>query len=361
MAEEDMLSLKLNPSKDDLVCTTQVKFRTFRLKWTIENYPFLSATMKSLKSPEFPLSEVESKRWFIVFEPGKNSQQYHTDDKTYIGSFILKAKDNTEPIKVRISQTLENTSGLIYYLNKNYICMIKDQLFTSVYIDTKSYNQFSSNESLIINCKLEIFDSTQNISTSRKPLESNNFTQDMYQFFSNDQNFKDVTISVQEKIFQAHKAVLAARSEVFAAMLSNEMLEKINSYIEIKDLTPQTAEKMLNFMYNDKVDDLDLKKSAPELLAAAEKYNLKRLKEICIAAMHENLDIENVIQTLKVADIYSIADLKKEALKFINANREIMKSQDNFKTFIAERPHLVMELIDIQHADLENFLDIIKG
>lgn len=60
-------------------------------------------------------------------------------------------------------------------------------------------------------------------------------------------------------------------------MFSSEMSEKNNSLVEIKDLTSETIEKMLHFIYTDQVDDHDLKESASELLDAAEKYDLRRL------------------------------------------------------------------------------------
>lgn len=77
---------------------------------------------------------------------------------------------------------------------------------------------------------------------------------------------------------------------------------------------------MLSFIYSDKVDDLDLKVSAIELLTATEKYDLKKLKEICIVAMHKNLGVHNVVKILEYADIYSIPDLKKVSLKFVSSH-----------------------------------------
>ena len=73
-----------------------------------------------------------------------------------------------------------------------------------------------------------------------------------------------------------------------------------------------------------------MKESTPELLAAAEKYNSIRLKEICIVAMLKNLAVENILQTLEVADIYSIPYLKKAALHFFSAHRQIIKNIDGF-------------------------------
>lgn len=103
----------------------------------------------------------------------------------------------------------------------------------------------TSKKTLIISCKVRVIESTENMCSkiTVKPRKSEDFCEKMFQFFLNDEPFHDITISVQEKEFKAHKAILAARSRVFAAMFSNKMLEKINSFIEIKDLKQERLER----------------------------------------------------------------------------------------------------------------------
>jgi hypothetical protein len=47
-------------------------------------------------------------------------------------------------------------------------------------------------------------------------------------------DFTDMTIVCDKKEFHCHKFILAARSEVFAAMLRHEFLEKQNSRVDVK-------------------------------------------------------------------------------------------------------------------------------
>jgi speckle-type POZ protein len=69
--------------------------------------------------------------------------------------------------------------------------------------------------------------------------------------------------------FQAHKAVLAARSPVFAAMFEHEMEERKQGRVEITDVETEVLREMLRFIYTGKAGGLD--KMADDLLAAADK------------------------------------------------------------------------------------------
>lgn len=83
------------------------------------------------------------------------------------------------------------------------------------------------------------------------------------------QKFNDVVLSVGGKEFPAHKAILAARSPVFAAMFEHEMEEKKQNRVDITDVEHGVMKEMLKFIYSGKSPELE--KMADELLAAADK------------------------------------------------------------------------------------------
>ena len=91
---------------------------------------------------------------------------------------------------------------------------------------------------------------------------------DMGQLFES-QRFSDVTLSVGSREFQAHKALLAARSPVFAAMFEHEMEERKHNRVDITDVDHEVLREMLRFIYTGKTNNLD--KMADDLLAAADK------------------------------------------------------------------------------------------
>lgn len=69
--------------------------------------------------------------------------------------------------------------------------------------------------------------------------------------------------------FQAHKAILGARSEVFAAMFGHEMEENKSNRVEITDVHHEVMREMLKFIYTGSSENLE--GMAGALLAAADK------------------------------------------------------------------------------------------
>ena len=57
--------------------------------------------------------------------------------------------------------------------------------------------------------------------------------------------------------FKAHKAILASRSPVFAAMFTSQFKEKDSDRVEIADVTADVLKQMLQFIYSNHVDNLE--------------------------------------------------------------------------------------------------------
>ena len=70
--------------------------------------------------------------------------------------------------------------------------------------------------------------------------------------------------------------VLLSYQYCFAAMFDHDMEEKKNSRVEVKDVEPEVMAELLRFIYTGKTATID--SMAAELLAAADKYALERLK-----------------------------------------------------------------------------------
>lgn len=99
-------------------------------------------------------------------------------------------------------------------------------------------------------------------------------------------------------------------------MFEHEMEERKQNRVEIADVDHEVLREMLRFIYTGKATCLD--KMADDLLAAADKYALERLKVMCEEALCTNLSIDNVADTLILADLHSADQLKAQAIEFIN-------------------------------------------
>ena len=76
----------------------------------------------------------------------------------------------------------------------------------------------------------------------------------VYGIFASTGIAADVTLVIKKKEFPAHKAILAARSTVFAAMFQHDMREAASNRVGIVEIEPDIFQAVLRFIYTDQVD-----------------------------------------------------------------------------------------------------------
>ena len=104
---------------------------------------------------------------------------------------------------------------------------------------------------------------------------SNSLSSDLSDAFKST-DFTDMTIVCDKREFHCHKFMLAARSEVFAAMLRHEFLEKQSSRVDVKEIDAETMELLLNYIYTGRVTDFK-SVSVVELFKVSIKYYINPL------------------------------------------------------------------------------------
>lgn len=185
-----------------------------------------------------------------------------------------------------------------------------------------------------------INDDLEDASRGQPSLPKSTLVTNLASLLQNDQ-FADLTISVSSETFRAHKALLVARSSVFAAMFQHDMQEAQRNQITIKDMEPKVFREVLRFIYTDQVEGLT--QMACELLAAADRYDLARLKVMCEIALFEGITVGSATKTLIFADLHRAKELKAGAIQFIGQH---MKAMANWGEFCSARPDLVAEILN---------------
>uniref|UniRef100_J3MUJ4 BTB domain-containing protein n=2 Tax=Oryza brachyantha TaxID=4533 RepID=J3MUJ4_ORYBR len=139
----------------------------------------------------------------------------------------------------------------------------------------------------------------------------------------------DVRFSVGGEMFYAHRAVLAARSPVFGAELLGSMAESTMACITLDDVEPTTFRALLEFVYTDELPARPAGLSSTEfhkrLLAAADRYDLDRLKLMCAQKLWESVSVETAAATLGYAEMYSCPELKKKCIEFLMTGNNLNK------------------------------------
>lgn len=155
------------------------------------------------------------------------------------------------------------------------------------------------------------------------------------------EKFADVTIIIAKREFLAHKAILTARSPYFAAMFEHDMKESKENKVTLEDIEPEVFLEVLRFIYTGLVKKLD--QLASELLVAADKYALDKLKAICEDQLKSTLSVETASKTLCLADVHHAEQLKMQAVQFITRNIKAIPAAD-WQTIIASNPALAAQM-----------------
>lgn len=268
---------------------TQLRFTALGFEWLIENYNNVSSTLNTIKSREFSSSHNKSRKWYLQLYPleiGLDSTMF----KISLGT------TDAQDVYVQASMFLSSPSNKRVAFGNIYNNILPAYQHLNFYhpmnkvaedLDWKR----DSEESLTIICELRILLDSPDIKQkvlNESETESQNLIKDIFYSFG-DPTFKDITFLVQGEEFKAHKYILTTRSKVFAEILKNKMSKEPILKVEIHDVDPDVFEKILRFMYTDEVDDF--KNSALKLFAAAHKFDLKSLKNICMKALCENPDL----------------------------------------------------------------------
>lgn len=152
--------------------------------------------------------------------------------------------------------------------------------------------------------------------------------------FENGQ-FSDFTINVKDREFKIHKAILAARSPVFASMLQHDFKEKQDNTVDLSDYDPDVFEDFLGYLYSGNSERISTENVA-ELYEAAEKYDIPTLKEECRCFMKGNISDDSFCDIISLAITYEDKDLLDHATKYFIENTEKILLTVQWQKFLKE-------------------------
>ncbi|XP_022744289.1 BTB/POZ domain-containing protein At1g01640-like [Durio zibethinus] len=145
----------------------------------------------------------------------------------------------------------------------------------------------------------------------------------------------------------AHKALLAARSEIFKNMLDSVGCKAPSSdtdMITLSELNTEELESLLEFLYTGNLPLDKLEKHVFKLYAAADKYEIPYLQESCEHYMLNSLTTWNAVDVLEISDAHSSETLKEGTLNFIVRNMKGVVSSLKYEDFASSNPHLCVQM-----------------
>ncbi|CAN4092547.1 unnamed protein product [Withania somnifera] len=304
-------------------------------------------------------------QWAIYFYPdGKNPE----DNSTYVSVFIALASEGTD-VRALFELTLVDQSGKgKHKVHSHFDRSLESGPYTLKYrgsmwgykrffrralLETSDYLK---DDCLKINCTVGVVRSTIDCS-SLQPIQVPD--SDMGSHFGmllENMEGSDVVLSVAGEKFHAHKLVLTARSPVFRTELFDE-LEDDKQEIVVEDMEPRVFKAMLHFIYRDSLVEEELEDTSSsstlsvtdsltaKLLAAADRYDLTRLRRVCESHLCKDISVNSVSRTLALADRYRATELKAVCLRFAAENLAAVMQSDGFEYLKENCPSLQSELL----------------
>ncbi|MFT7808616.1 speckle-type POZ protein-like A isoform X1, partial [Arapaima gigas] len=299
-------------------CYTQVKVVKFSYMWTINNFSFCREEMgEVLKSSTFSSGPNDKMKWCLRVNP----KGLDDESKDYLSLYLLlvscpksevRAKFKFSLLNAKREETKAMESQRAYRFVQGKDWGFKKFIRRDFLLDEA--NGLLPDDKLTLFCEVLLHIYVSDCVFGWEHFKVITWHKTLFLCLCS--RFTDCSLYVGGQEFKAHKSILAARSPVFNAMFEHEMEESKKNRVDISDVDPDVFKEMMGFIYTGKAPNLD--KMADNLLAAADKYALERLKVMCEEALCSSLSVENVADILILADLHSAEQLKAQAIDFIN-------------------------------------------
>lgn len=154
----------------------------------------------------------------------------------------------------------------------------------------------------------------------------------------------DVRLKAKRSIIRAHQFFLATRSPVFHAMFCDATKRTEEGFLLIEDVDFNTMDNLLLLMYSGDMNKLTRDKALP-LYAAAEKFDIKDVKEMLSEFIVRNLSVEWVLDVIKETKSHQDETIGLRCREYFKENAHEILQTDNWKRFAEENPGLSVDLL----------------
>jgi len=330
-------------------CHTQVKVVKFNYIWTINNFSFCREEMgEVLKSSTFSAGPNDKLKWCLRINP----KGLDEESKDYLSLYLLLVQCNKTEVRAKFKFSILNAkreetkameSQRAYRFVQGKDWGFKKFIRRDFLLDES--NGLLPEDRLSIFCEVSVVADTVNVTGQSNLMQFRvphcRLSEDMSSLFEK-RTFSDCVLVSGAREFQVHKAILSARSPIFGAMFEHGMTEARENRVDIADVDGEVLREMLRFMYTGIAPNLE--KMADELLAAADKYQLDRLKVMCEQSLCLSLTNENSCETLILADLHSAEHLKMQAIEFINLHANEVMETVGWKELVRLHPTLLEQV-----------------
>ncbi|KAK8758571.1 hypothetical protein V5799_003796 [Amblyomma americanum] len=330
----------------EFTCVTEMNTEKLSFSWVLRDFHSCLAQLEEgIYSSPFPSQEDDEEWCFNLIQHTADDGQ----DYLYLGLGYAGARD----VRAEAVVFIVNASG--QESNKQYMsirlfrgernwCFCQFIRMSALEIDL---SPFLLAGNLRIRCELTVIrgyvSAPGRFGSANAEVFQHGLSDDLGALLDRG-DLADVTIQVVGGTHRAHKAVLAARSPVFRAMFSHEVYEA-QGFIKITDMDYDVLGALLRFIYTGRTPQLA--QLAGPLFAAADKYFIPQLRNLCEEALIEGLDVENAPAALILADQHNAAVLRRSVMDFICAHGREVTQTPGWDDLVVNRADLVKEVVRV--------------
>jgi hypothetical protein len=237
----------------------------------------------------------------------KNEEFYSPQLKKTFSFYLAIVSEGNEPkpnFKIHLVNNNPETldTELEYFLVgkhdsesvANYRGLCPPQNSQGSEVTMSEAERFLVKKSLHIRCKFLVTKYDFCFENKEEEEEEETFQQSMEKMFANPKLTNFQIICDDGQTFDCHKTILASKSDFFDEMFSSDVN---SSSITIKDVTPQTVKKMLQYVYTNKFI-LDGERDLAEMILVANKYKISELFDACQLVMSITSPMVLTLKTL---------------------------------------------------------------
>jgi len=190
-------------------------------------------------------------------------------------------------------------------------------------------------------------------------VSESSWCQKMFSAMLNDPSTHDVTFKTTDGgSVSCHRAIVAAGSPVFHAMLYGNMKESNEKEIKLQSIDAETLNVLLTFMYTG-VASFDMNKCL-KLLEAANYFGVTILETHCVDCMDTTLDIENCFQIVTFAHNNGFKLLEEKCFSFMFIHAVEFIKSPQFKDLPFEILLKFLESTDVHAPEIDLFLAVVE-
>ncbi|KAH9363683.1 hypothetical protein HPB48_017033 [Haemaphysalis longicornis] len=347
-------------------CCTEVNVKKISYTWKMKNFSYLgSATGEKLESSTFPSgNDCGGHKWRLQLHPNGRCECCRGQVSLFLRLVPWSERTYRDILyQALFSEKIAHVKAWFHLLDSDLTYKYsREGSFDKLVSDSDTWGWkcfirrddlfapekgFLRDDGLRLKCDLHVvFQSVKNTSgqstTHLFDIPTSQVSRDYGKLLDSGMSC-DVVFKVGGIKIGAHKVILAARCPVFASMFKHDMLENTTNEVEIPDIGSEVFREMLRFVYTGEAPNLQ--KFPMQLLVAADKHLLERLKAMCEKVIGENLRVDTVAKTLLFADLHSANQLKAHAIDFICKHGEAVRNTDGWKDLGQRQNTLVFEVL----------------